>query len=106
MLNKNLDRLRRDETGLNGYGTVGEAASFYKFAKMNYSLETYMAFETKKGSDGYASAMHEYLGISEDSFYLEFNNWYFNSNLTDQQKLDYLYPDGINPILMDIQKRR
>ena len=106
LLNKNLDRLRRDETGLNGYYTVGEAASFYKFAKMNYSLETYMAFETKKGSDGYASAMQEYLGISEDSFYIEFNNWYFDSNLTDQQKLDYLYPEGINPILMDIQKRR
>ena len=106
LLNKNLDRLRRDETGLNGYYTVGEAASFYKFAKMNYSLETYMAFETKRGSDGYASAMQEYLGISEDSFYIEFNNWYFDSNLTDQQKLDYLYPEGINPILMDIQKRR
>ena len=48
MLNENLDRLRRDETGLNGYYTIGEAASFYKFAKMNYSLETYMAFKRKE----------------------------------------------------------
>jgi len=106
LLNVDLDRLRRDETGINGYYTVGEAASFYKFAKMNYSIETFMSFETYKGTFGYASALQEYLGLSEDQFYTEFNNWYFDSNLTEKQKLDFLYPEGINPIPFEIQKRR
>ena len=106
LLNNNLDNLRRDETDMNGYYTIGEAASFYKFAKMNYSLETYMAFETHRGAYGYASALQAYLGMSEDEFYTTFNNWFFDSNLSIKEKLDYLYPEGINPIQMDILKRR
>jgi len=106
LLNNNLDNLRRDETDMNGYYTIGEAASFYKFAKMNYSLETYMAFETHRGAYGYASALQAYLGMSEDEFYTTFNNWFFDSNLSSKEKLDYLYPEGINPIQMDILKRR
>ena len=106
LLNNNLDRLRRDETGEFGYYTIGEVASFYKFAKMNYSIETFMAFETHKGTYGYASALQEYIGLSEDDFYITFNNWYFDSNLTTKQKLDYLYPEEINPIQMDIENRR
>ena len=106
LLNTDLDRLRRDETDLEGYYTVGEAAGFYKFAKMNYSLETFMEFEVKRGSEGYAAALESFLGMTEEAFYNEFNNWYFDSGLTNQQKLDFLYPEGLNPISMDIQKRR
>ena len=106
LLNDNLDRLRRDETDMNGYYRIGEAASFYKFAKMNYSIETFMAFETHRGTYGYDSALQEYIGLSEDDFYTTFNNWYFDSNLTTKQKLDYLYPEGISPIQMDIENRR
>jgi len=106
--NEDLDpnRLRRDETGMRRYYTIGEAASFYKFAKMNYSLETFMSFETHKGTFGYASALQQFLGQSEDEFYIEFNQWYFDSNLSDKQKLDFLYPEGLNPILIEIEKRR
>mgnify|MGYP001404963354 FL=1 len=91
---------------MNGYYTIGEATSFYKFAKMNYSIETFMAFETHRGTYGYASALQEYIGLPEDDFYTTFNNWYFDSNLTTKQKLDYLYPEEINPIQMDIENRR
>jgi hypothetical protein len=68
LLNNNLDKLRKDETDINEYYTIDEAASFYKFAKMNYSMETFMAFEVHKGTFGYASALQEFLGISEDDF--------------------------------------
>ena len=101
------DRLVRFGEGItHGYGIIGDIASWYKFAKMNYSLETYMAFETHKGAYGYASALQAYLGMSEDEFYTTFNNWFFDSNLSSKEKLDYLYPEGINPIQMDILKRR
>ena len=100
------DRLGRYEQGTYGYGVIGDIASWYKFAKMNYSLETYMAFETHRGAYGYASALQAYLGMSEDEFYTTFNNWFFDSNLSIKEKLDYLYPEGINPIQMDILKRR
>ena len=100
------DRLGRIGQGTHGYGVIGDIASWYKFAKMNYSLETYMAFETHKGAYGYASALQAYLGMSEDEFYTTFNNWFFDSNLSSKEKLDYLYPEGINPIQMDILKRR
>lgn len=100
------DRLGRYEQGISGYYLIGDIASWYKFAKMNYSLETYMAFETHRGAYGYASALQAYLGMSEDEFYTTFNNWFFDSNLSSKEKLDYLYPEGINPIQMDILKRR
>ena len=101
------DRLVRIGEGItHGYGVIGDIASWYKFAKMNYSLETYMAFETHRGAYGYASALQAYLGMSEDEFYTTFNNWFFDSNLSSKEKLDYLYPEGINPIQMDILKRR
>ena len=106
LLNNNLDNLRRDETDMNGYYTIGEAASFYKFAKMNYSMETFMAFEFHKGTFGYASALQEFIGISEDDFYNEFNNWFFDSSITDNEKLNYLFPEGTDPIQIDIQSRR
>ena len=106
LLNNNLDKLRRDETDINGYYTIGEAASFYKFAKMNYSMETFMAFEVHRGTFGYASALQEFLGVSEDDFYDEFNNWFFDSSITDNEKLNYLFPEGTDPIQIDIQSRR
>ena len=106
LLNNNLDNLRRDETDINGYYTIGEAASFYKFAKMNYSMETFMAFEVHRGTFGYASALQEFLGVSEDDFYNEFNNWFFDSSITDNEKLNYLFPEGTDPIQIDIQSRR
>ena len=96
----------REESSDFAYFTIGEAASYYKFAKMNYNLQTYMEFEVFMGSYGYASAMQQFLGMSEDDFNNEFNNWYYNSNLTLQQKLDFLYPEGLNPIPYNIEKRR
>jgi hypothetical protein len=106
LLDNNFDQLRRDETGVNGYGPIGEAASFYKFAKMNYSMETFIAFEVHRGTFGYASALQEFLGISEDDFYNEFNTWFFDSGLTDDQKIDYLWPEGTDPIQVVIRGRR
>ena len=100
------DRLGRYEQGTHGYGRLGDIASWYKFAKMNYSLETYMAFETHRGTYGYSSALQTYLGMSEDEFYTTFNNWFFDSNLSKKEKLDYLYPEGTNPIQKNILKRR
>lgn len=98
----------REESPSSGfaYFTLGEVASFYKFAKMNYDFQTFKDFEVARGSYGYAYAMQQFLGMSEDAFNIEFNNWYYNPNLTQQQKLDFLYPEGLNPIPFDIQKRR
>ena len=105
---QNPDRLERLQKGsyVDGYWLLGDIASWYKFAKMNYSLETYMAFETHRGTYGYASALQTYLGMSEDEFYTTFNNWFFDSNLSKKEKLDYLYPEGTNPIQKNILKRR
>ena len=65
-----------------------------------------MEFEVVRGSLGYAAAMQEFLGMSELDFYNEFNTWYFDTGLTNEQMLDFLYPVGTNPIIGEIQKRR
>ena len=44
--------------------------------------------------------------MSELDFYNEFNTWYFDTGLTNEQMLDFLYPVGTNPIIGEIQKRR
>ena len=41
-----------------------------------------------------------------NEFYDEFNTWFFDSGLTDDQKIDYLWPEGTDPIQVDIQSRR
>ena len=88
------------------YQELGHIASFYKFAKMNHDLSLYMQFVATQGSKGYEVAMREFLGISEDDFYNEFNNWFFDSSISDSDKLNYLYPEGTDPIQVDIQSRR
>ena len=50
--------------------------------------------------------MQQYLGLTEQQFYDEFNTWFFDSGLTDDQKIDYLWPEGTDPIQIDIQSRR
>ena len=106
LLNQSYSTLTRDGTGRNGYFELGEVAALYKFAKMNHSLEHFMEFEVVRGSLGYAAAMQEFLGMSELDFYNEFNTWYFDTGLTNEQMLDFLYPVGTNPIIGEIQKRR
>ncbi len=106
LLNQSYSTLTRDGTGRNGYLELGEVAALYKFAKMNHSLEHFMEFEVVRGSLGYAAAMQEFLGMSELDFYNEFNTWYFDTGLTNEQMLDFLYPVGTNPIIGEIQKRR
>ena len=93
-------------TFLNNYYNTGIIASYYMFAKMNHNLDDYLEFNTLRGSEGFDIAMQQYLGLTEQQFYDEFNKWFFDSGLTDDQKIDYLWPEGTDPIQMDIQSRR
>ena len=93
-------------TPVKGYFDTGIIASYYMFAKMNHDLDNYLEFNTTRGADGFDVAMQQYLGLTEQQFYDEFNTWFFDSGLTEDQKIDYLWPEGTDPIQVDIQSRR
>ena len=93
-------------TPVKGYLNTGIIASYYMFAKMNHDLDNYLEFNTTRGADGFDVAMQQYLGLTEQQFYDEFNTWFFDSGLTEDQKIDYLWPEGTDPIQVDIQSRR
>jgi len=93
-------------TPVKGYFNTGIIASYYMFAKMNHDLDNYLEFNTTRGADGFDVAMQQYLGLTEQQFYDEFNTWFFDSGLTEDQKIDYLWPEGTDPIQVDIQSRR
>jgi|GEM_PF-2405842 len=93
-------------TPVKGYYDTGVIASYYMFAKMNHNLDDYLEFNTTRGADGFDVAIQQYLGLTEQQFYDEFNTWFFDSGLTDDQKIDYLWPEGTDPIQVDIQSRR
>lgn len=93
-------------TPVKGYFDTGIIASYYMFAKMNHDLDNYLEFNTTRGAEGFDVAMQQYLGLTEQQFYDEFNTWFFDSGLTDDQKIDYLWPEGTDPIQIDIQSRR
>ena len=93
-------------TPVKGYFDTGIIASYYMFAKMNHDLDNYLEFNTVRGADGFDVAMQQFLGLTEQQFYDEFNTWFFDSGLTDDQKIDYLWPEGTDPIQIDIQSRR
>jgi hypothetical protein len=76
------------------------------FKKMNYNFDDWLQFDVVRGGQGFDVAIEQYLGLTEQEFYDEFNTWFFDSGLTDDQKIDYLWPEGTDPIQVDIQSRR
>jgi len=88
------------------YFSIGTLACYYMFKKMNYNFNDWLQLDVVRGSQGFDIAMQQYLGLTEQQFYDEFNTWFFDSGLTDDQKIDYLWPEGTDPIQVDIQSRR
>ena len=88
------------------YFTIGTLACYYMFKKMNYNFDDWLQLDVVRGGQGFDVAMEQYLGLTEQQFYDEFNTWFFDSGLTDDQKIDYLWPEGTDPIQVDIQSRR
>jgi hypothetical protein len=88
------------------YFNIGTLACYYMFKKMNYNFDDWLQLDVVRGGQGFDVAMEQYLGLTEQQFYDEFNTWFFDSGLTDDQKIDYLWPEGTDPIQVDIQSRR
>jgi hypothetical protein len=88
------------------YFSIGTLACYYMFKKMNYNFDDWLQLDVVRGGQGFDVAMEQYLGLTEQQFYDEFNNWFFDSGLTVDQKIDYLWPEGTDPIQVDIQSRR
>jgi hypothetical protein len=88
------------------YFNIGTLACYYMFKKMNYNFDDWLQLDVVRGGQGFDVAMEQYLGLTEQQFYDEFNAWFFDSGLTDDQKIDYLWPEGTDPIQVDIQSRR
>jgi len=88
------------------YFSIGTLACYYMFKKMNYNFNDWLQLDVVRGGQGFDVAMEQYLGLTEQQFYDEFNTWFFDSGLTDDQKIDYLWPEGTDPIQIDIQSRR
>tara|TARA_A100001015_G_scaffold320734_1_gene448248 strand:+ start:2402 stop:4162 length:1761 start_codon:yes stop_codon:yes gene_type:complete len=88
------------------YFSIGTLACYYMFKKMNYNFNDWLQLDVIRGGQGFDVAMEQYLGLTEQQFYDEFNTWFFDSGLTDDQKIEYLWPEGTDPIQIDIQSRR
>jgi hypothetical protein len=88
------------------YFNLGILASHYMLVKMNFNFDSYLEFDVVRGAQGFDVAIQQFLGLTEQQFYNEFNTWFFDSGLTDDQKIDYLWPEGTDPIQIDIQSRR
>ncbi len=88
------------------YFSIGTLACYYMFKKMNYNFNDWLQLDVVRGGQGFDVAMEQYLGLTEQQFYDEFNTWFFDSGLTDDQKIEYLWPEGTDPIQIDIQSRR
>ena len=88
------------------YINLGIIACHYMLVKMNFNFDSYLEFDEVRGGQGFDVAMLQFLGLTEQQFYDEFNSWFFDSGLTDDQKIDYLWPEGTDPIQIDIQSRR
>ena len=102
--NSNWSRLRFDETNINGYYDIGTVATFYILKKLNLDFDKLVKIEKDMGSFGWSESIKINLDLSLSQFYDQFNTWYHDSGYSVSELVDFLYPEGTDPIKIDLKR--